>query len=1057
VSDPVGLSKYIFSFDNGVGTLTNSTTSAFSADPQTVYVNETLTSTLGATIRFQWFFNDTNNLWNSTGIQSYATGTVAFQDTFSSGNLDKWTKISTIGNGVNTVLSNDTYDGAAYDYHSCVPLNSEAWLDAIDVLWSLGSVFLSTSVKFTELNIPNGCWRNVLYGLNGYPTVGQLSAQVYNNSGTLEWRLAFSNTYFSPLSSASVTTGVWYDLVMLRSYPGTATQELWVNGTSVLTWSYNVQYPFEDFEIGVGSQSGAGENGPCAADYDNAEVYLPFPSYTSSSVSTTVAGTFCTFTTTFIDSIKLSKYMFSFANGTSTFVNGTWTAFTSNPQTISVTKKLNTTVGATIKWRWYANDTNGNFNDTNVESFIATLPLSCSVSPSGSITMDIEQSETFTITASGGMTPYTYQWYLNDVAVSGATSSSWSWAPSSAGSYAVYVNITDATGYVATSNAASFTVNNALFCSITPTDVTIDAGQSQTFNASATGGTLSYSYQWYLDGTAASGATNSTWTYPSASSGTHAVYCIVIDSATTPDNEQSNPALVSVNAALAAIISPTSAALDANQSVTLTATASGGSGNYSSYQWYVDGLPQSGQSSTFIYSTSAESLGTHSITVTVTDNLGATSPQSSPATVTVNTPLAAPSVVASPNTIDQGETFVLSNHTLISTGTGPYSYEWFEMAPGGSYALVGSELSFSFVTSSTTAIGGSSFILQVTDNVGVAVNSTAATVMVNSALVAPVVTASSQIVDQGQTSILKSSSMATGTGPYAYQWLSMAPSASAYYAIDGANLSSYSFVTSNSTAPGVWYFELNVTDATGAVMSSNVVSVTVNPEPSVSASPSSVTLRVGQFQVFTATTSGGTGSLSYQWYLNGQAVGTGVTYNFSVQLAGSDSIYVTATDSASSPYTATSNTASVTVSASALIHDIVVTSITPSKGIIVEAVQGHSVSVNITVWNEGDYTETFNVTLYGALLWGWENDTFSLYVFTGVTLTPGSVRMLTVSITLPAFPWGVYVLKAIAGPVPGQTRASDLVCTGGSISVFSPKIRVWWFYGRCGLFGFMPL
>jgi hypothetical protein len=62
VSDPVGLSKYIFSFDNGVSTLTNGTARAFSADPQTVYVNETLTSTLGATIRFQWFFNDTSNL-----------------------------------------------------------------------------------------------------------------------------------------------------------------------------------------------------------------------------------------------------------------------------------------------------------------------------------------------------------------------------------------------------------------------------------------------------------------------------------------------------------------------------------------------------------------------------------------------------------------------------------------------------------------------------------------------------------------------------------------------------------------------------------------------------------------------------------------------------------------------------------------------------------------------------------------------------------------------------------------------------------------------------------
>jgi hypothetical protein len=154
-----------------------------------------------------------------------------------------------------------------------------------------------------------------------------------------------------------------------------------------------------------------------------------------------------------------------------------------------------------------------------------------------------------------------------------------------------------------------------------------------------------------------------------------------------------------------------------------------------------------------------------------------------------------------------------------------------------------------------------------------------------------------------------------------------------------------------------------------------------------------------------------------------------------------------------SDYTNNQAQTSITVS----VPDIAVTSVTPSKGAIVEVVQGHSVSVNITVMNEGDNTETFNVTLYGEMLWGWENDTFPLYVFKGVTLTPGSAVTLTVSITLPPFPWGVYELKAIAGPVLGQTRVSDLVCTGGYVRVFSPKIHVWFSYGRWGLFGCMPL
>jgi parallel beta-helix repeat protein len=317
------------------------------------------------------------------------------------------------------------------------------------------------------------------------------------------------------------------------------------------------------------------------------------------------------------------------------------------------------------------------------------------------------------------------------------------------------------------------------------------------------------------------------------------------------------------------------------------------------------------------------------------------------------------------------------------------------------------------------------------------------------------VSPSSAALDAGQSQTFKSL-VYGGTLPYTYQWLWEAPGADVYSAISGANLTSYSFVTSGATALGVWHFELNLTDSAGVVVTSKAVTVSVNPVPSVTLSPASVTLDVGQSQLFTSDTGNtGTSPFSYQWYLNGTLFSgaTSSSWWFTPSSPGSYSVYVKVTDSAG--VTATSNNASVAV----IDHDITVTSVTPSKGVIVEVVQGHSVSVNITVWNEGSCTETFNVTLYGELLWGWyaENDTFPLYVFTRVTLTPGSTVTLTVSLTLPAFPWGVYGLKAIAGPVPGQTRVSDLKCTGGYISVFSSKIRVWWSYGRCGWFGFMPL
>ena len=73
MQDAHGLSKHIFSFDNGQGTFANTSATAFSGNPAWANVTITLTSTVGATIRYRWFFNNTNNVWNRTAVQSFTT------------------------------------------------------------------------------------------------------------------------------------------------------------------------------------------------------------------------------------------------------------------------------------------------------------------------------------------------------------------------------------------------------------------------------------------------------------------------------------------------------------------------------------------------------------------------------------------------------------------------------------------------------------------------------------------------------------------------------------------------------------------------------------------------------------------------------------------------------------------------------------------------------------------------------------------------------------------------------------------------------------------------
>jgi hypothetical protein len=96
-----------------------------------------------------------------------------------------------------------------------------------------------------------------------------------------------------------------------------------------------------------------------------------------------------------------------------------------------------------------------------------------------------------------------------------------------------------------------------------------------------------------------------------------------------------DPVTVTVNNAPTVSLSPSLWTMEPNQQETFTATASSGSGTYASYQWYVDGSAQSGQTaSTFEFVPVSE--GSYTITATVTDSLGATSAPSSAATVTVN-------------------------------------------------------------------------------------------------------------------------------------------------------------------------------------------------------------------------------------------------------------------------------------------------------------------------------------------------------------------------------------------------------------------------------------
>lgn len=306
-------------------------------------------------------------------------------------------------------------------------------------------------------------------------------------------------------------------------------------------------------------------------------------------------------------------------------------------------------------------------------------------------------------------------------------------------------------------------------------------------------------------------------------------------------------------------------------------------------------------------------------TITVLDSLSVTTATTN--SITVNPTLDNPTATANPTTVNQGQTSNLTS-SAMTTGTPPYTYLWLEEAPKAtSYSSISGATtpSYSFATTTATTTGNYSFMLQVIDSTDATVNSTAASVLVNSALAAPTLTANPAAVNEGQTSNLTSTAVSTGTSPYTYQWLQTSPSGS--YTDVGTNSTSYSFATSSSTATGSWSFKLQVTDATGAAVNSTTVSVTVNSGPAVTVTPSSWTMDIGQNKTFTAAPTGGSGNYtSYQWYVDSalQSGQVNSTFTYVPASAGSHLINVMVTDSLGS--SANSTAATVTVAASPTVN-----------------------------------------------------------------------------------------------------------------------------------------
>jgi len=562
--------------------------------------------------------------------------------------------------------------------------------------------------------------------------------------------------------------------------------------------------------------------------------------------------------------------------------------------------------GPTPSYQWYVNNvpvgpnspifTTSALTDGSIVSCVVTSTAGCSdavLSRSNLITITVNpipqvfvspqnpqvcagDPVTFTALVSAGTpAPLTYEWYVNGVP-QGVNASTFGPVVLANGDQ-VTVQVVTAAGCSSAVSAPS-TVNAVPLpvVTISASATTVCAGQSVTFTASVLNGSPNSTYDWQVNGTS-QGVNSPVFTYTPANG--DVVRCIV----TTDLGCQSAPSnaiTLTVNPIpTVTVAAAPGTTVCEGTAITFTATPSG-AGPTPTYQWYLNGNPVGSNSPTFILSSPQNG---DVVTVRVTSTAGCTGPASvsAPLTLTVN-----PAPVVTLTAVPAGPICAGQSVTFSATAISGATYNWYVNGVN-----VQSGASATYTTSSL--VNGDQVWVQATSAAGC----TGPTSSVYTAVVNPIptvsITVSANPVCPGATQTF--TALPTNAGPTpTYNW----------YVNGNLVQSGPSSTYSAALNAGDQVHAVVVSSAGCTSASSNILTVAhyTSPTVNVSVAPGT-TVCQGTAVTFTATVVGGGASPTYQWYLNGNPVGTNSPTFLLSNPANGDQVYVkvTSTDGCSGP------------------------------------------------------------------------------------------------------------------------------------------------------------
>lgn len=368
---------------------------------------------------------------------------------------------------------------------------------------------------------------------------------------------------------------------------------------------------------------------------------------------------------------------------------------------------------------------------SNVTANMGQLP-SATIIPIGNSTVCEGSTVQLIVSTESGNT---YQWYLNDSAMSGSTSLII--YASQSGSYTLKATNSQGCSYTSAAEVVKINAKPIVNAGL---DKTISNGASTTLAGSATSGTLPYTYSWTPIGLISSGAnTNAPSTINLTS--TNSFTLSVSDSAGCSNSDEMT--VYVTGGSLSVNILPSANSICQGDSVSLTSTPTGGSGTFT-YSW---SSSPSGFTSSLSNPTVSPTVTT-TYTITVNDGF-----------YTANTSVVV-NVNSNPNATvtPVGNTSVCSGSSVqlnANTGAG-YTYQW---TKNGS-------LIQGVSSSSYAAVETGSYAAIITNTNGCSSTSNVTSIVVNTLPDIFVSTAGSTTFCQGEHIVLQVSSSMNVT----YQW-----------------------------------------------------------------------------------------------------------------------------------------------------------------------------------------------------------------------------------------------------------------------------------------------